>query len=64
MEIKPEKLYRLKEVAEKGWLGVTYITLYRMARAGRIKTINVSSGHERQRLLIRGEEIIKYLGNN
>lgn len=60
-EIKEEQLYRLPEITKEGWLGIGYMSLYKLVRQGKIKVQNLSTGNERPRYAIAGEEIKEFI---
>lgn len=52
-EVKKPKLYSTKEVAD--FVGVSYITIYRMVKDGRIKAVNVA---------LKGKPIYRFRGED
>lgn len=57
-EVKKPKLYSLYEVAD--FMGLSYITLYRLVRSGKIKTINRSKSGTRPIYGITPEALQEY----
>lgn len=55
---KPEKLYDMHEVA--AFMKISYMTLYRMVKSGKIKTINRAKSGEKPIFGFRAEDIQKY----
>lgn len=60
-EVKKPRLYNMKEVA--AFMGVSFPTLYRMVRMGKLKVVNTANTGKRQIFGFRAEDIQEYYDN-
>ncbi|MCK5015436.1 MAG: hypothetical protein KAS32_00025 [Candidatus Peribacteraceae bacterium] len=66
--IDTEKFYTVKEIAEMGWIKTSSQRgkrdmILRLIRSGKLKAINLE-GKNRNRYIVKGEEILNFLKKN
>lgn len=57
-EVKKTELSSTKEVAD--FMGISYITLYRLVKSGKIKAVNIAKSGKRPIYAFHSEEVQKY----
>ncbi len=58
-EVKKPQLYNMHEVAD--FVGISYITLYRLVKDGKIKALNIAKTGKRPIFAFKAEDVQTYL---
>lgn len=60
-EIKLQKVYQIEEIFQKGWLGLSRMSIMRLINKGGIQGTDLNVTGENKRYGIKGEEILRFI---